>query len=112
MRVAARVIALGMMAMAYSVSATCPDEATRDEYVAWLRGGHVDAVIAGGADSATIVVFEGEARPRAEVRYVFSSRERYERYLREHAPGLRAEGLAKFPPERGVVFARTLGHLV
>src|SRR5690606_41091277 len=101
--------------IAYTVIARFPNEATRDEYVAWLEDGHIDQVIAHGAHSAMIVRLEpdgpGEA-PTVEVRYVFSTHENYDRYVREHAPALRADGLKRFPPERGVVFRRTVGVIV
>lgn len=103
------------MCIAYTVIADFPDEATRDEYVAWLEDGHVDAVIAAGAHSAMIVRMDrpSPADPiRVEVRYVFSTRELFENYVNEHAAGLRAEGLKRFPPERGITFRRTTGKIV
>jgi hypothetical protein len=99
--------------LAYTVIARFPDEATRDEYVEWLRGGHVAQVIKGGATSASIVTLD---RPAAadpveiEVRYLFPSRGVFDAYVEHHAPALRSEGLAKFPPERGVTFRRTIGR--
>ncbi len=103
-----------MTRIAYTVRATFPDGAMRREWVAWLEDGHVDAVIAGGAHSAMIVMLESELgeRPRGEVHYVFSTREVFDRYVREFAPALRADGLKRFPPERGVVYERTIGEIV
>ncbi len=103
------------MAIAYTVSAAFPDEALREEYIAWLEDGHVDAVIAGGAHSAAIVRLDRErpSEPIAvEVRYVFSTREVLEKYVEEFAPGLRAEGLKRFPAERGIVFRRAVGEIL
>lgn len=104
-----------MSRIAYTVRALCPDEAVAAAYVAWLEDGHIDEVIKGGAHSAMIVRLEPE-RPggpaRVEVRYVFSTREVFDRYIRECAPGLRAEGLKRFGPESGVVFERTIGEIV
>lgn len=103
-----------MTRILYMVAATLPDEATAREYVAWLEDGHVDQVIDGGAHSGMIVRIEGApgAAPRVETHYVFSTRERYEAYLATHADALRAEGLKKFPPERGIRFERKLGEIV
>jgi hypothetical protein len=103
------------MSLAYTVIAMFADERTRDEYVAWLEDGHVDAVIAAGAHSAAIVRLDRERAGDAiviEVRYVFSTREVLEKYLKEAAPSLRAEGLKRFPPERGVALSRTTGTIL
>lgn len=98
----------------YQVIATIPDAGTAAEYVAWLEGGHVDQVIAGGAHTGMIVRVDGPADGRARVmtQYVFSTREVFDRYVREHAPGLRADGLKRFGPERGIVFERVVGEIV
>jgi hypothetical protein len=104
-----------MKRIAYTVTATLPDEATAREYIAWLEGGHIDQVIEGGAHSAMIVRTDPDNAgdlPRIEVRYIFSTREVFERYVREHAPRLRAEGLRKFGPERKIGFARSVGEIV
>ncbi|MCC6661261.1 MAG: DUF4286 family protein [Phycisphaerales bacterium] len=102
-----------MPALAYTVRATLPNHETAAAYIAWLRDGHLDAVIAGGARSAQVVQVEDPAAPvRVEVRYIFQARAEFERYVRETAPRLRAEGLAQFGPDSGVSFERTVGALV
>lgn len=100
-----------MSSILYVVSVTLPDEATAREYVAWLEDGHVDEVVAAGAHSGMIVRLDtapGE-RPVVETHYVFGTRALFERYEREGAPALRADGLRRFPPERGIVFQRRTG---
>lgn len=100
-----------MTAIAYTVTATLPTPQLRDAFVAWLENGHIDAVVAGGAESGSIVIIDEPADPlRVEVRYIFRTRDAYERYVQTHAPGLRAQGLALFPPESGVRFERTVGR--
>lgn len=102
-----------MSAIAYTVIATLPDESTAREYIAWLEDGHVDEVLRAGAHSGMIVRVEDPPRPiRVETRYIFSTRGRFEEYLRAAAPALRAEGLRRFPPERGVTFERRVGVVV
>ena len=104
-----------MTCIAYTVHATFPDQATMDEWVAWLEDGHVDQVIAHGAHAATIVKFDREKPTdplRAEVRYIFSTRENYDKYIREFASAMRADGLKRFSPERRIVFQRTVGVIV
>lgn len=99
----------------YTVRADCPDEATAERYAAWLLGGHAAAVVAGGARSATVVRLDAAdgAGPRrvVEVRYAFEARGALERYLREFAPALRAEGLALFGPQTGVRLERSVGEV-
>lgn len=98
--------------IAYSVIATLPDATTASEYTKWLADGHVQAVLAGGALSAEVVRMEDPAgKFQVESRYVFGSRAAFERYLRETAPGLRAQGLARYPASRGVTFERRIGTL-
>jgi hypothetical protein len=95
----------------YTVTATFPNAVMADEWLAWLRGGHVAEVLAGGAISAEVAALD--APPHAfEVRYRFPSRDVFERYEREHAPRLRAEGLRRFPVEKGVLYRRSVGVLV
>jgi hypothetical protein len=99
--------------IAYTVSATFPDEATAAEYVAWLHAGHLEQVLAGGAVLAGVLRQTDPGNPiTVEARYTFVDRRALDRYVREVAPGLRAEGLAKFPPNRGVSFYRRIGEFV
>lgn len=104
-----------MPRISYTVTATFSDARMVEEYIAWLRGGHLDGVIAGGAETAEVVrldpeVGEGGAEVhRVETRYTFPSRERLDAYIRDHAPALRADGLRRFGPERGVTFSRRIG---
>ncbi len=102
-----------MPSIAYTVTATFPDERTRREYLAWLEDGHVDAVIAAGAHSAAIVTVESPADPpTVHTRYIFATREALETYLEHHAPALREDGLRRFGPETGVRFAREIGRVI
>lgn len=107
--------------IAYTVIATLPDGPTAEAYIAWLAGGHISDVIAGGALSGQIMRLDpapgaGEGKlpqeVRVEVHYRFPDRATFDRYERDHAPALRAEGLARFGPERGVRFERRLGEVV
>lgn len=108
-------------AFSYSVTATFDDARVADEWIAWLRDGHIADVQRGGALSAEVVRRDpdssgGTSAPNGavvlEVRYRFVSRESFDRYVREFAPKLRAEGAAKFPVERGVRQQRAMGAVV
>ena len=104
--------------IAYTVTAEFDDPAVAQEWIAWLRDGHLAEVIAGGALDATIVQLDRNAGGgesggpiRCEVRYHFASRESFRRYEQEHAPRLRAEGLQRFPPHRGIRMTRSVGSV-
>lgn len=105
-----------MASIIYTVVATLPDESTVQRYVAWLKGGHVQAVLAGGAMSVVVAVRDreegavGGARV-VDVRYVFATRAALERYVREFAPALRAEGVALWGSVAGVRFERWVGEV-
>jgi hypothetical protein len=107
----------------YTVTATIPDAATLREYLVWLKSGHIDQVVQAGAESGMTVLLDEEPagnggpyeQPTAGgsvvAQYIFASREAFERYEREHAPALRADGIERFGPRtgKGVNFARTVG---
>jgi hypothetical protein len=97
----------------YTVTAICPDRATADDFVAWLAGGHIAAVMAGGATHARVVRLDAD-EPTPEtivIEYVFPDRPTFDLYLRDHAPALRAEGVTAFVEQRGVRMSRTIGAI-
>jgi hypothetical protein len=100
-----------MAEVSYTVAVTFTDAALSEEWLRWLREGHIADVLAGGATSAAIVKMDG-APLSFEVRYRFPSREVFAQYEQQHAPRLRAEGLTLFPPEKGVTYRRTLGEIL
>jgi hypothetical protein len=100
-----------MPAIAYAVTATFTDRTTADEYVSWLNDGHLNQVIEHGAQSAMIVRITDPATPiQVESRYIFPTRQAFDRYVAEFAPKLRADGLHRFPPSR-VSFERRTGEV-
>ncbi len=103
-----------MKPICYMVTATFPSPGLADEFVAWLEDGHIQQVIDGGAESGTIVRLDPDDSGKARVmaQYTFASREKFDTYVATHAPALRADGLKRFGPERGVTFERRLGTIV
>lgn len=94
----------------YAVTAEFDSGAVADEYLQWLTGGHLRDVVKAGARHAQLVEF---AEPRRfEVHYLFDDEPAFRRYEQGPAVALRAEGLAKFPPSRGVRMARRTGRVV
>lgn len=99
----------------YTVRASFTDRAVAEEWLAWLREGHIAEVMRGGALDAAIVALEDAAEPTThtfDVHYHFASREAFARYEREFAPALRADGLAKFPTSRGIAYRRSVGRII
>ncbi|MCE7975374.1 MAG: DUF4286 family protein [Leptolyngbya sp. PLA1] len=95
------------------MTARFPGPERVEGYIAWLTGGHVRQVLDAGALSGEVVRLDRPPeQPAVQTRYVFATREAFERYEREAAPRLRAEGLALFGPETGVTFSREVGTVV
>lgn len=102
-----------MEQIAYTVTASFDRPGSVRAYIDWLSAGHVRSVCEAGAASAIVVAIDpapGEP-PTVQVRYLFPNRDALAGYLSEHAPRLRAEGLALFGPESGVVFSRSVGRV-
>jgi len=99
-----------MTKIAYTVACTFTNPAVAEDWAAWLRGGHLADVCAAGAVKAQVVKVDGTP-VCYEARYVFPSRTVFDLYLRDHAPGLRDEGLEKFPLDLGLSYSRTIGEI-
>jgi hypothetical protein len=97
-----------MPAVAYIIIATFTDPRVADEWMDWLKSGHIEQVLQHGANDAEIVRVDSPQH-HIEVRYHFRSRQVFSDYEINHAPKLRAEGTAKFPPHRGISYERTIG---
>ncbi len=100
-----------MPEIAYTVACTFTDPEVAESWAAWLRDGHLADVCAAGAIAAQAVKIDGDAL-RYEARYRFVSRAAFDAYERDHAPRLRAEGLAKFPLDLGLTYERSVGEIV
>lgn len=90
--------------MTYVVRIDFDDAALRDEFGIWLRDRHIKDVLAAGAQSAKLLSRDDAIA--IEVRYTFESRSAFEAYERDHAPRLRADGIA-FLAGRTARFTRT-----
>lgn len=93
----------------YGVRIETPSLAIADELLVWLTHDHVGEVVRAGAIDAEVVQLEPTI---FEVRYRFASREAFDAYDRGPAERLRAEGRARFGPERGVRMSRSIGEIV
>ncbi len=98
----------------YTVQCRFDEPALAEEWVRWLGEEHLAEVCAAGALDAEVLRLDApdEAGATCEVRYHFASREAFAAYERDHAPRLRARGLARFPPARGLVYRRSAGDVL
>lgn len=76
--------------MIYTVRIDFDDSATRDDMLAWLRNRHIQDVLEAGALEALVK----DAPLSIEIRYRFESADAFAEYERDHAPRLRADGIA------------------
>jgi hypothetical protein len=100
-----------MGAFEYRVRCTFTDPAVAERWVAWLKLGHLDDVVAAGAQSGRVLRIDADAVVYEAV-YTFADREAFTTYERDHAPRLRDEGLARFPLAFGLTYERTTGEAV
>ncbi len=100
-----------MAEIAYTVACTFENQEVAEQWLGWLRGGHLADVCAAGATSAYAVKLDGEP-VTCEARYRFRTRSAFEAYERDHAPRLRDEGLQRFPLSLGLRYARSVGEVI
>ena len=105
-----------MTQITYTVSVSIMFESKAEEWLEWLKNGHIDDVRKGGAASAEIVKLdphdEAQRETIYEIRYRFADRSTFDDYLENHAPRLRREGLEKFPLEDGFKYSRSVGEIL
>ncbi|WP_433654489.1 carboxylesterase family protein [Nocardia sp. CA-128927] len=93
----------------YVVTAEFANDEVRQEYLAWMRDGHVAKVVELSAAVSGQVVLLDDGR--VEGRYVFPDRETFTAYETGPAVALRADG-ARFTESGKVVFARSTGEVL
>jgi hypothetical protein len=100
------------MSFRYCVLATLKDESVLAEYIAWLSGGHCQAVVdRGGAINCTVSVLHNEAECCVESAFLFPSKEAYDTYCSGVALELRPEGVALWVDTGKVKFGRSTGDV-
>jgi len=100
-----------MPSIAYVVTAHLPNTETKARYLEWLVSGHVQAVLAAGAHMADVVALDDPVN-RVQSRYMFPDAASLSRYLVDHAPALKADGMRIFGGSTGVSFTREIGAIV
>jgi Domain of unknown function (DUF4286) len=95
----------------YTVTATLSSPSVLEEYLDWLRNGHVQAVVAGGAEVAEVCVVDDPDKTQVDSSYVFPSREVMQAYFDGPAIALREDGKLKFVDTGKVTFARRISEI-
>ena len=106
------------MPLSYTVQAAVP-AALVSKYMHWLIHDHIAKLVEAGALAAEVRLLDAPAVPSGPVpatrivesHYTFASRAALDAYITNHAPRLRAEGLAAFPPDLGITFTRTVAEI-
>jgi hypothetical protein len=96
--------------LVYTVTVELPSAELARELLDWLADDHLGDVVRAGALDGEAVVLDGDAHV-VECRYRFASREAFAAYEAGPAEALRAEGRAKFGPERGITMSRRIGEV-
>lgn len=94
----------------YTVTAELPSADIAREFLAWLEDDHLREVVAAGALDGEATLLDGDGHV-VECRYRFASREAFAAYEAGPAEALRADGRARFGPERGVKMRRATGEV-
>ena len=104
------------MPVSYTLQVSFEDADVAEEWIDWMRGGHMQALLDHGADRAELVRWTdleaAEGIIRMTARYRFPDRETFDTYLREYAEVLRSDGMKRFPPSRGIIYTRTVGEIL
>ncbi|CAM9107746.1 unnamed protein product, partial [Ectocarpus fasciculatus] len=80
----------------YTVTATLLSD-NAPEYEAWLRGGHIQAVLSSGTVSAEMIRLDrDDGKAAVQASYLFPSRTAFDAYCAGPALELRADGLKRF----------------
>lgn len=102
-----------MTKVRYTVTGTLASKDTLSEYVDWLKGGHIQALVAAGALSAEVDVLETEENEnvKVEATYVFPSRESLQAYFDGPAAELREDGKVRWVDTGKISFSRKIAAI-
>lgn len=94
----------------YTVYAAIQTQEVLKEFVDWLKGGHMQALIDAGALSGEIAIVESDTI-KVEVHYIFPSRSVLQAYFDGPALLLREDGKTRFIDTNKVVFSRSIATI-
>ncbi len=104
-----------MSRVRYCVTATVHNKENLNEYIDWLKSGHVQAVIAGGALNVEILLIDTDSEAsfaKVESSYIFESRATLQAYFDGPAIELRKEGIELFINTGKVSFERKIADVI
>ncbi len=93
----------------YSVTATLNTQIAKDQYLTWLKSGHVQALLQWAIRAEIIDLHSDSNQFQVKSMYLFKDQDAFQHYLQEGAPKLRAEG-AVIAQELGIQFLRQSGE--
>lgn len=96
----------------YTVRCTFEKQDVADRWLRWLVDEHFADVCDAGALNAEAIRLDSSTDIVCEARYHFTDRAAFEKYERDHAPRLRADGLKEFPLDLGLAYERFTGEVV
>jgi hypothetical protein len=98
----------------YIVTATLSNKDVIEEYTAWLKNGHIQAVVEeGGAVCGEFSILQDTAEVKVQSAYLFSSMAALEGYFNGVASRLRQEGISMFVETNKVLkFERFIGDVM
>lgn len=104
-----------MTRLYYEVNVSFTDRALAAEWLRWMEEVHLTDVLEAGASAGRVVRLDNDSPSESHqafvAQYEFVDRDAFETYLRDHAPRLRAEGLARFPPDKAQ-YTRRIGQII
>ena len=102
------------MKVRYTVTAAMKGKDVFEEYVQWLQGGHVQALITAGALSACVEAHQDNTEEEFKVDsvYVFACQADLDSYSAGAAVALREEGIKLFVETGKVTFSRKVTNIV
>lgn len=87
------------------------DSTLVSRWLDWLIPKHIQDVMDCGATGGEVIKIDDEL-PTFAINYSFPDRSTFDRYEKEHAPGLREEGMQLFPHSLGLVYSRSTAEVV
>ena len=94
----------------YVVSAVIQSQEVLTEFVDWLKGGHMQALLDAGALSAEIDIVEGDCI-KVDIHYIFPDRATLQAYFDGPALLLREDGKRRFIDTNKIIFSRSIATI-
>lgn len=94
----------------YIVSGILQNQEVLTEFLDWLKGGHIQALLDAGALSSEIDIVESDSI-RVDIHYIFPDRATLQAYFDGPATALREDGKKRFIDTNKIVFSRSIATI-